>query len=140
LTSSANDESSQILSNTLISETILTLALLFPSNSPAVRRFFKLCETKHSLDPAAGSCGHLSGYNRKIESFLHWRDRLIILKQAFDDSEPLGISQWWYDDRKRVQWYTFWVAALVLFLTILFGTIQSVTAVIQAWAAVKSLN
>jgi hypothetical protein len=81
----------------------------------------------------------MSARARRIESFRHWKDRLTILKQAFDDSEPHTISSWWYDDRKRVQWYTFWIAALVFLLTVVFGTIQSITAVIQAWVAVKSI-
>lgn len=67
-------------------------------------------------------------------------DRVSILKQAFDDSEPKSISQWWYDDRKRVQWYTFWIAALVLLLTVIFGLVQSVASVVQAWASVKGLH
>ena len=49
------------------------------------------------------------------------------------------IHSWWYDDRKKVQWYTFWVAALVLLLTIVFGLVQSVSGVVQAWAAVRSM-
>ena len=64
----------------------------------------------------------------------------MVLKQAFDDSEPDTIASWWYDDRKKVQWYTFWVAALVLLLTVVFGLIQSVSGVVQAWAAVKALH
>ena len=34
--------------------------------------------------------------------------------------------------RKRVQWYTFWIAAVVLILTVFFGFIQSVSGVVQA--------
>jgi hypothetical protein len=44
-----------------------------------------------------------------------------------------------FRSRKRVQWYTFWVAVLVLLLTIVFGLIQSVSSVVQAWASVKAL-
>jgi hypothetical protein len=65
---------------------------------------------------------------------------MVILKQAFDDSEPRTVSQWWYDDRKRVQWYTFWVAALVLILTIVFGVTQTVSGIIQAWASVQGMH
>lgn len=63
-----------------------------------------------------------------------------MLKQIFDDSEPHTLTHWWYDDRKRVQWYTFWIAALVLVLTIVFGLIQSTAAIVQAWASVKALG
>jgi ABC-type Fe3+ transport system permease subunit len=65
---------------------------------------------------------------------------MVILKQAFDDSEPRTVSQWWYDDRKRVQWYTFWVAALVLILTIVFGVTQTASGIIQAWASVRGMH
>jgi hypothetical protein len=40
------------------------------------------------------------------------------LKRAYDGHEPKGPLQWWRDDRKSVQWWTFWIAALVLVLTI----------------------
>ncbi|KAH7317220.1 hypothetical protein BKA65DRAFT_111276 [Rhexocercosporidium sp. MPI-PUGE-AT-0058] len=128
---------SVLLSDDLIAETIRTLALLFPSNSPTTRKYFEKLRKRYSLDPEAGACGHLKANVRKMENFTHWGERLSILKQAFDDSEPSTIPQWWHDDRKRVQWWTFWIAALVLFLTIVFGAISSVTAIIQARAAVK---
>ena len=64
----------------------------------------------------------------------------MVLKQAFDVSEPHKLSLWWHDDRKKVQWYTFWIAALVLILTIVFGLIQSAAAVVQAWVLVKALG
>ena len=91
------------------------------------------------LDPKAASCGHLNNAARQIDNFQYWRDRHVILKQGFDDSEPKTIQQWWNDDRKKVQWYTFWIAALVLALNIVFGLIQSVTGIVQAWASIRSL-
>jgi hypothetical protein len=36
------------------------------------------------------------------------------------------MSQWWYDRRNGVQWWTFWIALLVLGLTILFGLSQCI--------------
>ena len=68
---------------------------------------------------------------RQIRNFRYWRDRLIVLKQAFDDSEPHTVSQWWQDDRKKVQWYTFWVAILVLIITTFLGVVQCVEGVLQ---------
>jgi hypothetical protein len=64
----------------------------------------------------------------------------MILEEAFDRSEPANIAPWWYDRRKKVQWYTFWVAILVLILTIMFGLIQSITGIIQAWASMKGFH
>jgi hypothetical protein len=78
---------------------------------------------------------------RQIENFQYWHDRLVILKQVFDEAEPSNIRQWWNDRRKRVQWYTFWVAAaVVLTLTIFFGLVQSVEGAIQVYYAAKSTS
>jgi len=80
-------------------------------------------------------CGQLPTKDRKIGNFKYWHDRLVILKEAFDNTEPKGVMQWWFDRRKRVQWYTFWVAVLVLILTVFFGVVQSIEGGIQAYAA-----
>jgi hypothetical protein len=64
----------------------------------------------------------------------------LVLEAAFDKSEPATLYQWWYDRRKRREWATFWVAFLVLVLTILFGLIQSITGILQAYAALKGLQ
>ena len=131
---------STILRSDLIEETILTLRLLIPSNDPRSRRWFKKKQKKQGLDRKAGSYSSLSTSARQIDKFHYWRDRLVVLKQTFDESEPQTMASWWYDDRKRVQWYTFWVAVLVLVLTIAFGLIQSIAGIVQAWASVKSIQ
>ena len=84
------------------------------------------------LDPQARECGQLKVEDRRIHKFHYWHDRLVILKQTFDEAEPSDIKQWWNDRRRKVQWYTFWVAAIVLALTIIFGLVQSVEGGIQA--------
>ncbi|KAK0511994.1 hypothetical protein JMJ35_005122 [Cladonia borealis] len=124
----------------LIEETICTMGLLIPSADKTSRNWFHKKQKELGLDPKAGTYGPLNAAKRQIEHFKYWRDRLTVLKQTFDESEPKTISLWWYDDRKKVQWYTFWIAALVLLLTILFGLTQSVAGVVQAWAAVRSLS
>ncbi|KAK7978480.1 hypothetical protein PG996_004527 [Apiospora saccharicola] len=59
----------------------------------------------------------------------------LILKQAYDDATPRTISQWWHDRRNGVQWYTFWVAILVLILTTLLGLVQCVESALQVYKA-----
>jgi hypothetical protein len=88
-----------------------------------------------NLDSKAVKCGRLKAKDRQIENFGYWHDRLVILKQFFDEAEPSTLSQWWCDRRKKVQWYTFWVAALVLALTIFFGLIQCVEGALQVYKA-----
>ena len=65
---------------------------------------------------------------------------MTVLKQIFDDSEPHDISSWCYDDRKKVQRYRFWHAFIVLVLTVIFGLIESISGIVQAWAALKGLS
>ena len=129
-----------MLNDHLIDETLRTIALLLPANDAGSRNWFKNKRKGLSLDSKAGSYNAPNASERQIERFQYWRDRLVILKQAFDDSEPSGIASWWYDDRKKVQWYTFWVAAAVLLLTVVFGLLQSISGIVQAWAAVRALD
>ncbi|KAG0644971.1 hypothetical protein D0Z07_9312 [Hyphodiscus hymeniophilus] len=110
----------------LIDETSRTLSLLLPQYDVKSRKWFRIHKNKWYLDENAASCGHLTTEQRQIENFVFWHDRLTILKQVFDEAEPSSISQWWCDRRRRVQWYTFWVAAIVLGLTIFFGMIQCI--------------
>ena len=80
-------------------------------------------------------CAYLRAEDRQIENFKFWHDRIVILKQFFDEAEPSTLAQWWYDRRRGVQWYTFWVAALILILTIFFGLVQSVEGALQVYKA-----
>lgn len=59
----------------------------------------------------------------------------MILKQVFDEAEPNTIPRLWYDRRKGVQWYTFWVAVFVLVLTVFFGFVQSIEGALQVYKA-----
>ena len=128
---------SSILPPDLVEETARTLALLIPADKK-MKIWFSQKQKALGLDPKAGAYGPLNATARQTEQFNYWRDRLIILKQTFDEAEPHTLSLWWYDDRKKVQWYNFWVAALILLLTIVFGLIQSVAGIVQAWAAVRN--
>ena len=106
-----------------------TLALLFPSNPVQDRSLCKWYSKKaarSNLDLGLIQCGRLKTDDRRIERFSYWHDRLITLKQVFDEATPKTMSQWWHDRRNGVQWYTFWIALLVLALTILFGLIQCI--------------
>lgn len=92
------------------------------------------------VDPRVVRCGQLKADLRQIEKFQIWRDRLVMLKQVYDDAQPQTLRQWWNDRRNGVQWYMFWFAVLVLILTILFGLIQSIEGAIQAYASLKAIS
>lgn len=124
----------------LADETLQTLALLFPSGDSVTRRWFYRAPESKRLDGCLSECGQLSTDNRQIERFHFWRDRLVTLKQVFDEAQPKTLSQWWHDRRNGVQWYTFWVAVVVLALTVVFGFIQSVEGALQVYASFQSLS
>ena len=88
-------------------------------------------------------CGHLKTDDRQIERFRYWRDRLVILKQVFDEAQPRTVSQWWYDRRNGALWFGFWNAVAILVLTaltLLFGLIQCVESGIQAYVSMLALR
>ncbi|TVY85451.1 hypothetical protein LSUE1_G000134 [Lachnellula suecica] len=135
------NSNSSIIPAALVEETLRTLALLFPEHDKAVKVWFerqqKQLQTarRMPLDALARECGQLKAEERQIDRFVYWHDRLVILKQVFDEAEPRNIAQWWNDRRKRVQWYTFWVAAVVLALTVFFGLVQSIEGALQVYLA-----
>ncbi|PWY90018.1 hypothetical protein BO70DRAFT_393206 [Aspergillus heteromorphus CBS 117.55] len=90
----------------LIQETLQTLSFLFPPNDPGTRTWI---EKNHSLrvDPRLLKCGHLRYDDRHIDNFRFWRDRLVLLKQAFDESRPQTMLQWWWDRRDGIQCTTY---------------------------------
>lgn len=120
----------------LIEETCRTLALLLPTHDRACSRWFRKQQSKIQLDHTAMTCGQLKLEERQIVRFKYWHDRLVVVKQFFDESQPRTIKQWWFDDRKRVQW--FWVAIVLVVCTILFGMIQCLEGGWQIWKAYHS--
>ncbi|KAI0432398.1 hypothetical protein F5Y09DRAFT_329723 [Xylaria sp. FL1042] len=130
----------------LAEETLRTLALLFPqsefncsargSNNKG-EWLQKLCleSSPFLIDSRVALCGNLPAEDRQIERFRFWRDRLIILKQVYDDATPKTMQQWWHDRRNGERWFTFWVAVLVLIITITLGLIQCVESTLQVYKA-----
>lgn len=127
------DHSSTILPPGLVEETLRTLALLFPQSDPTVRKWYRQFSASLALDPQLIFCGHLKTDDRQIENFKYWHDRIVVLKQVFDEATPQTLSQWWHDRRNGVQWYTFWIAIVVLCFTLLFGLIQSIEGALQVY-------
>ena len=128
-----------IFPDLFIDETLRTIALLFPQNDGKSRRWLRGQISKQSLDPSIAQCGNLRAQNRRFAQFCFWHDRLIILKQAFDESKPRELTHWWNDQRNSVQWYTFWVAILVFVMTLFFGLVQSIEGALQVYLSWKAL-
>ncbi|KAK1848891.1 hypothetical protein CCHR01_08457 [Colletotrichum chrysophilum] len=129
----------------LVQETLDTLALLYPQSLFGVNccrtRSLRFCVEKldtgdHPLviDHRLGCCGTLKSERRRLGNFRYWRKRLTILKQAYDEATPKTLTQFWHDRRNWVVWWTFWLAAVILALTLaslVIGVIQCVLSGLQ---------
>ncbi|KAF4455853.1 hypothetical protein F53441_1885 [Fusarium austroafricanum] len=124
-----------LFSQEFIDETLNTMALLFPRWDMETRAWYQTQASLRGLDTQLTEIGQLDADKRQIEKFSFWHDRLVILKQVFDESRPSSLRQWWHDRRNGVQWYTFWVAILVFLLTVFFGLVQSVEGALQVYKA-----
>jgi hypothetical protein len=124
---------SSLFPDGLIDETLHTLALLFPQSEKPNQKWFQTQTV--IIDPRLFRCGQLRTDDRQIGNFGFWHDRLVMLKQVYDEARPDNVLQWWYDRRNGVQWYTFWVAVLVLILTVFFGVVQSIEGALQVYKA-----
>ncbi|KAH6672874.1 hypothetical protein B0J14DRAFT_512752 [Halenospora varia] len=118
-----------------IEETLRTIALLFPKYDPISKKWYqgRALESNCLLDTQLVEIGSLDAGGRQALNFKYWHDRLVILKEEYDETRPSTLSQWWYDRRNGVQWYTFWVAVCVLILTILFGLTQCIEGGLQVY-------
>ena len=68
--------------------------------------------------------------------FDHWRDRLLELHEEIFQSPPVSWSQLWRDLRSPQQFCTFWIAIVIVLLTV-FSTVASI---VRAWASMKALG
>ena len=127
--------SSTLLPSELFSETAVSLALLFPRINPDCTALLR--HESQNLDP---NLRMLAPASRDVQAYNYWRDNLSTFWEVFDRSQPSSIQQWWYDRRNIVQWWTFWIAFVVLVLTIVFGLISAVASIVHAWASVKALH
>ena len=124
---------SGILSKDLLDETLDSMSLLLPRTNPECTAWLRKKELDAGLNDLAPA-------SKRVADFNYWREDLITIAEAFDRHEPSTFSQWIHDRRKRVQWWTFWVAFVLFVLTIVFGLIQSATGIAQAWASIQSLH
>ena len=120
-----------IIPESVLAETIQSLDLLFPHWDFRTNVLLKEHnQSFHQIGPFPSS-RHLN-----LCEFEHWRDRLAELYEEVYCCPPVSWTQLWADRRNPQQWYTFWIALLILFLTI----ISTLMAIVQAWASVKSLE
>jgi hypothetical protein len=74
---------------------------------------------------------HRTSASQCISDYPHWQTRLSAIAEALERSKPATVGQWWHDRRDMGQWWGFWLLVVGIFLTVLFGLIQSITGIIQ---------
>jgi len=135
----------------LAEETLRSLAILFPTvdmntSSSSSTKWLDVTGEGVGMGTELGivikelsKLGNPRAHDRRFERFEFWHDRLVILKQAFDEAGPRGWTQWWKDRRNSVQWYTFWVAIWVFVTAVVFGIVQSVEGGLQVYLTWKGM-
>jgi hypothetical protein len=119
----------------LLDETQRTYSLLFP-DIPECRGYnSKIKADNPDMEQAFQRRTAREFAARDLRDFPYWQDQLLALKEGFDATKPSGFWRWWRDRRDKVTWATFWTAALVLALTVVFGVIGSMTSIMQTWKA-----
>ena len=71
-----------------------------------------------------------------LVEFEYWRDRLLEVYDVIFLSPPASWAQIWRDRRNPQQFWTFWIALVILAMT----SVSMVTGIVQTWATVKSLR
>jgi hypothetical protein len=115
--------SSSIIPVSVLEETVDTLNLLFPFPDSRTENF--LSQSKKTFY-GLGNCGR----PRKLDlrEYNYWRDRLVELIRVSDEP-PRNWWQLFTDRRNKLQWATFWIAVLVLMLTLIGLAGSTVSAV-----------
>jgi hypothetical protein len=115
----------------LLCETIWSLNLLFPQWDPQTNTLLKRHgQTFQQAGPYEGPP------TLNLVEFQYWRDRLSELHDVVYLSPPVSWAQLWRDRRNPQQFWTFWLALVILLLTL----VSTVTGIVQAWASVKALK
>ena len=127
--------SSDLFPTGFIEETTRTIRLLFPQSESDTAKWFRKLQRHQNLDTKMIKCGKLRAEDRQIDTFKFWRDRIVILKQVFDESTPKTWLQWWYDRRNSFERYPVLLAAAALMLTAFFGLIQCIEGALQVFKA-----
>lgn len=117
-------------SEALLQETIKSLNLLFPRWDPRTKALLRECgENFQDAGPFEGP------KTLNVLEFNHWRDRILELYEEIYQSPPVSWAQLWRDRRNPQQFWTFWIALVILFLTF----VSAATSIAQTIASFKAL-
>jgi hypothetical protein len=120
--------SRSLLPATVIKETIQTLDLLFPFWDKRTKEFLRSeGQTFHEIGPFE------QGRTLHLLDFAHWKDRLFEVYEVYQ-SPPVSWAQLRKDRRNPQQFWTFWIALVILGLTLvstITGIVSMATGIVQ---------
>ena len=127
---------SDLFPDNLIYETKRTHALLFPLRDTETKKLLEDHLCLPGVDLRNALCEWETPITeRRLGDFHFWRERLILLKETFDDAQPTTLRGMWRDRRNANQWWTSWIAIIAVSLTLFFGLVQSIEGAIQVYKA-----
>ena len=120
----------------IIEEYFDTIKLILPITRPECNEWTRrtLRANKH-VDPRISIGERLE---RGPNNFSQWGLRLATIQEAYDRKTPSTFFQFWHDRRDMSKWWGFWMIVVTVFLTILFGLIQSITGMMQVVIALRA--
>ncbi|KAL9620115.1 MAG: hypothetical protein Q9160_005321 [Pyrenula sp. 1 TL-2023] len=126
----------QVFEAEVLKETVRTLDLLFPID-PSTNHF--LNQQKQTSLYSFGPHDSDASPPTDLTEFNYWRRKLTILYGVFK-RQSTSAYQMWHDRRNPLQWYTFWLAAIIAVLTVVFGIISSYALFKQTSLAQKAYD
>jgi hypothetical protein len=115
----------------LAEETLRTITLLFSEHGKSARARLHRQMGARKAEKGMGRLGPVLREHHRIQSYNYWRDRLVDLKETFDQTKPTTWRQWLHDRRNTPEWAAFWIAMVILFLTL----VQCIEGSLQAYKA-----
>jgi hypothetical protein len=128
-------EWSNLFPKDFLLETIRTLELLFPFGDRSTELWL---EQKNQPFHRTSS-SYMQARASRFEEFSYWKPQLLELYHAYQQP-PTSVLQMWHDRRNPMQWYTFWLAALIAVLSIVFGSLGTYIGFKQIELAEKSIE
>ena len=122
---------SPLLPLRVLTETMDSLNLLFPHwDDKTISLLHKHKQTFYQVGSFHGP------RSLDLHEFVYWRDRILEVYEEVFRSPPASWAQLWSDQRNPQQWWTFWIALVILALTV----VSTAASLVQAWAAMKTLD
>lgn len=116
-------EWSEVFPRDFLLDTIRTLDLLFPYGDKSTENWLE----SENQPFHRTSSSYMQARASKFEEFRYWRPQLLELYDIYQ-RPPVSILQMWHDRRNPMQWYTFWLAALIAILSIVLAQSEPMSA------------